>query len=806
MFISKLNPAGTALLYSSVIGGFGGSDKVVGIKVNSSGEAYIAGTTESFLFPTVNAIQPTLAGFADAFILKLSRTGSAIIYSTYLGGNNNDVANGFAIDGNDNVLIVGSTVSTDFPLANPLQPSIHVQDAFITKLNSTGSAFIYSTYLGGSTTDIANDVAVDAAGNAYIVGTTQSGDFPLLNPVQSAIAEQTLLKSTNGGASWAPLISGLPAATSVYDIEIDPTNPATLYLAGYTDDVYKSTNSGMNWSALHLPREYPSIINEIEIAPSNPSTVYAGLSPEGVRASTDGGASWSARHGSFIEKNYMAVSPTVSTQVYISDALYGMAESTDGGMSFDDLGVPNRGARIRSLAMTSSNPDAFYIGTERGLWKYTRTATGGSWNFIGLFTSSIGLIVIDPSNPNTLYVNSSTGLLKSTNSGTTWSNLSISSDDASGLETLAVDPGNSSILYAGKRNGLVYKSVDGGIHWSKLLENPVGSGGVKKIEIDPSSTNTVYVGAAVGGEAFVTKINPTGSALLFSTYFGGKGYDLPAAIAVDPVGNPIIVGQTGSGDLPTTSLQTYKGNSDAFVTKFDIANHRLAYSAYLGGSGIDTAYDVDVDTSGNIYVTGSTLSSDFPLTPDAIPLPNNGACQYQTCQRAFVTKLNASGSAYLYSTLLGGSGLNIGRGIAVDLANNAYVTGYTTSADFPTTPNAYDRELGGVNDVDAFIVKISPFSTCLKDDTNGNILRINSIIGEFEFANCRKGWVVKGPLTTTVRGCKTELTSGGRTGLQLSALINTCTKQGNATIIVDGKSYTIADSSITGNECTCSTP
>jgi photosystem II stability/assembly factor-like uncharacterized protein len=810
LFVSKLNPTGTALLYSSMIRCGPGITSVYDIKVNSSGEAYIVGETPGENLPTVNAIQPLSGGQIDAFVMKLSQTGSSLIYSTYLGGMYDDKANSIAVDGNDNAIIAGSTQSPNFPLANPLQPALNrVRDAFITKLNSNGSAFAYSTYLGGTSFDEANGVATDAAGNAYVVGNTQSGDFPLKNPVQSAIAEQTLLKSTDGGATWTPLTSGLPAARSVYDIEIDPTESSTLYLAAYLDGAYKSTNGGTNWSALNIPRISPSIVNEIEIAPSNPSTLYAGLFPDGVIRSTDGGVNWGTSRGHFVDKNTLVVSPTIATNVYRSSIPSGTTGSTDGGDTFEDLGFPFPGATARSLAISPSKPDIVYVGTDFiGIWKYTSNAVGNVWSQLNRLSPIVSLIVVDPSNLNTLYAVSSAGLSKSTDGGATWVNINAGLNDPGRVETLAVDPGNSSVIYAGARSGFVYKSVNGGTTWNKLREHAIG-GGVQKIEIDPNSPNTIYIGGAAGGDAFVTKIDPAGSALMFSTYFGGKGNELPADIAIDSSGNPIITGSTGSLDLPTTSLQqTYKGSGDAFVAKFNIASHTLAYATYLGGTSGDSGNDVAVDAFGNVYVAGSTSSTNFPTTPDAIPLPNNGVCATPGCFRAFLTKLNANGSAYLYSTYIGGSVGDFGMGVAVDLAGNAYVTGRTHSTDFPTTPNAFDRELSGQHSADAFMIKIAdgtPFPVCLKDETNGYVLRVNTSVGEFEFVNCRKGWSVRGRLNALINGCKTELTSAGKTGARISALINTCIHQGNATVTIDGKSYIIANPNLTNNDCNCST-
>lgn len=201
-FVSKLNSAGSALVYSTYVGG-SGNDYGVGIAVDSAGNAYVTGLTLSTDFPTANAIQPTYNGGAeDAFVTKLNATGSALVYSTYVGGTGEDSGFGIAVDAAGNAYIVGRTDSTDFPVANAFQPTNHgYLDAFVTKINAAGSAFVYSTYLGGSSNDVAARIAIDGAGNAYITGDTYSSDFPVANAIQSV----------KGGRD-APFVSKLDAA------------------------------------------------------------------------------------------------------------------------------------------------------------------------------------------------------------------------------------------------------------------------------------------------------------------------------------------------------------------------------------------------------------------------------------------------------------------------------------------------------------------------------------------------------------------------------------------------------------------
>jgi uncharacterized protein (TIGR03437 family) len=193
-FVAELNADGSALVYSTYLGA-SGHDYGNGIAVDSAGSAYITGSTNSAAtifanttnFPTASPLQATKAGGYDAFVTKLNAGGSALVYSTYLGGSGDDYSYGIALDGNGNAFITGFTTSTNFPTANAVQAAnAGAADAFVAGLNATGSALIYSTYLGGSGNDYGYAIAVDSAGSAYVTGVTQSSDFPTFNPLQAA--------------------------------------------------------------------------------------------------------------------------------------------------------------------------------------------------------------------------------------------------------------------------------------------------------------------------------------------------------------------------------------------------------------------------------------------------------------------------------------------------------------------------------------------------------------------------------------------------------------------------------------------
>ncbi len=450
------------LVYSTYLGG-SLCNQGLAIAADSSGNAYVTGITSSTNFPTMNPLQPANAGNSDVFVTKINPTGSALVYSTYLGGGGDDWGRGIAVDSSGNAYVTGATSSGNFPTMNPLQPAYGggYRDAFVLELDASGSALVYSTFLGGNDDDHGYGIAVDASGAAYVAGGTYSTNFPTMNPVQPA---------------------------------------------------------------------------------------YGG------------------------------------------------------------------------------NADAFVAKLNPGGSAFTySTYLGGDWQDWG-----VGIAV---DNSGNAYV-----------TGETFS-------------------------------------------YNFPTLNP----------LQPT----------IGGyfDAFVSVLNPSGSAFVYSTYLGGNGFDIGHGIAVDSSGNAYVVGATASSNFPTLNpLQPSPngGYFDAFVSVLNPSGSAFVYSTYLGGSGYEQGYGIAVDSSGNAYVTGQTSSGDFP-TMNPLQLSNAGSFD------AFVSELNPSGSAFVYSTYLGGKGADWGYGIAVDSSGNAYINGITRSANFPTI-NPLQSKLSG--DPDGWVVKIaqpSPF-------------------------------------------------------------------------------------------------
>ena len=464
------------LIYSTYLGG-SQQDFGYGIALDSAGNAYVTGFTSSANFPTENPLQPTYGGDEDAFVTEINPSGSALVYSTYLGGSNIDIGLGIAVDSAGNAYVTGLTESTNFPTMNPLQPANKgdAYTAFVAEIDATGSALVYSTYLGGSGAEVGYSIAVDSSANAYVTGETLSNDFP----VTPGAFQTTCISCRNGN-------------------------------------------------------------NDAFVAKLNPSG---------------------------------------SALVY-STYLGGSGGNEGHGIAVDSAG------------------NAYVTG----------------------WTQSTNFPTMNPLQP-------------------------------------------------------------------------------------------AYGGST---DAFVAEINPTGSALVYSTYLGGSGIDYGTSIAVDSAGNAYVIGYTGSTDFPTMNpLQPTFGGGvyDAFVAKLNPTGSALAYSTYLGGSSVEFGYGIAVDSVGNAYVTGYTGSSDFPTMSPLQPNAGGGG-------DAFVTEINPSGSALVYSTYLGGSGSDSGNGIAVDSAGSAYVTGQTYSSDFPVTPGAFQTTCNVGNYCsalgDAFVSRIAKSSAVVK--------------------------------------------------------------------------------------------
>ncbi len=266
-FVTKLTFSGSklALGYSTYLGGTN-TDQGFGIALDSSNNAYVTGLTSSGNFPTASAFQGALGGTSNAFVSKLSSSGTTLTYSTYLGGNSSDAGKAIAVDSTGHAHVAGYTSSSNFPTADPVQSAYAGnQDGFLSRMSPTGCGLIFSTFLGGHSTDLANGVAVDSAGDSFLAGSTLSNDFPTQKPFQAMTGGNNDAFIAEVGAGTAPTVCLSPASlnfaaemstttsepmtvtlTNDGDATLDITSIAPSGVYGETSTCGSSVNAGAN--------------------------------------------------------------------------------------------------------------------------------------------------------------------------------------------------------------------------------------------------------------------------------------------------------------------------------------------------------------------------------------------------------------------------------------------------------------------------------------------------------------------------------------------------------------------------------
>jgi hypothetical protein len=260
-FVSKLDPTGTKLIFSTYFGGTGTNEEAESIAIDASGDVFVVGVTNSSDFPTTPGAFSTVytAGACysyqcrEAYVTKFNPSGSALIYSTYLGalGDTAVQFNSLAIDTNGNAYVSGQTTSLMFPTTSGafqtacnLMSDNQCLNGFVTKLNPSGSALAYSTYLGGTGGDYGVAIAVDSSGSAYVAGFTGSVDFPVMHPFQSTPSQGFIakFKPDGSGLIYSSYLGGSPNQVLIKGIALDSSG--TAYLTGYTNDQNFPTTPG----------------------------------------------------------------------------------------------------------------------------------------------------------------------------------------------------------------------------------------------------------------------------------------------------------------------------------------------------------------------------------------------------------------------------------------------------------------------------------------------------------------------------------------------------------------------------------
>jgi Abnormal spindle-like microcephaly-assoc'd, ASPM-SPD-2-Hydin/Beta-propeller repeat len=326
-FVSKLNPQGTGLIYSTYIGGTG-DDEGVRIAVDSSGQAYVAGFTNSLDFPIASPLQGSNGGGAcgttayptpcyDAFVAKLNASGSNLVYSTYLGGTGDDFASSIAADSNGNAYIGGLTSASDFPVTyGSLRTSYGGGpfDGFVAKINPTGSALVYSTYLGGSQEDHVNGIALDSSGDAFLTGQTNSANFPVKGGFQPQYT----------AASCGTALSNTPCFESFVS-ELNPTGTALIYssylggtAASYGSDITLDSSGAAYVTGWTTSRDFPVTQGAYDTAWAGTNEVFvAKIAPAG------GAISYATYLGDVYPDQANAIAVDGSGNAWIAGFTYG---------------------------------------------------------------------------------------------------------------------------------------------------------------------------------------------------------------------------------------------------------------------------------------------------------------------------------------------------------------------------------------------------------------------------------------------------------------------------------------------------
>lgn len=636
-----------------------------------------------------------------------------LTYSTFLGSGGNETAFGIAVDSQGSAYVTGVTDRHTFPTtAGAVKTTSQLGGAFVSKLNPAGTSLVYSTYLSGefSGGTTGNAIAVDSSGNAHIAGTTTSSDFPVVNALKTT---NSFFKTGNGAATWSNNNTGMSAA--VLTIAVAPNAPNIIY-AGTPNGPFRSPDSGATWTKLPTTGLSFPHIAKMAVSPTNSSVVFAAGQSGQFWKTTNSGTTWtSITNPAFTATVFAIVFDPVTTSTMYLGTGGGVFKSTDSGTTWTPLNnftglvfPPN----VRALAIHPTTPATMYAGT-LGNGIYKTTDGGGSWTpanngLTGFNATFVNAIVIDPFNTSTIYAglgppHGGGAISKTTNAASLWSPVNNGVPNFQ-VSELVADRTTANTFYAATMGGGVIKTINGGSNWT-AANNGLWATTISTLVIHPTSSTTLFAGGTGGisQDAFVTKLNAAGSGLLFSTFLGGGGSEDGFGIAVDTSGNIYVAGLTDSTNFPAVNAvqsapKATEVCNNAFVAKINPTTPSLGFSTYLGGRNCDHARAVAVDTAGNVYVTGTTRSTDFPVAnafqPNIADINDD----------VFVTKLTSTGSMS-YSTYLGGSGFEIGFGIAVDTSGNAHVTGITGSPNFPTA-NALQPAMAGQAD-EVFITKFN---------------------------------------------------------------------------------------------------
>lgn len=728
--VACANAAGSG--FSAILGG-SGQDYAAAVASDAQGNIYVAGLTYSPDFPvTAGALQSKIGsvGASDAFVAKFGPDGG-LLWSTYLGGILDDWATGVAVDAAGNVVVSGWTRSTNFPVFHALQNTLNNgvsparYDAFVAKLDPTGSRLIYSTFLGGDGDDWSSGLALDAAGNAYITGMVNtSANFPGMKGLPDAYGIFVAKLDAQG----ALVYSFLHPYGSAAGIAVD--SAGSVFVAGTTSS---SAPTASATKFFGVPGETQAMV--FKLAPDGSKKLYetalgGSITSQGFAVAVDrAGAPYLA--GITTSVDFPLVRPLQS-----SLGARPVWKSTDSGATWIPLEDPPF-AYVQSMVVDPTSPDTIYAATrDGGLFK---SADGGTtWNkanrgIVPRPTGEVGLqaMAIDPLHPQVLYVATGAAVTpgvvyKTVDGGNSWT----AADSASGVvQQIAIDARNPNIVYTVWNNGVTRKTIDNGASWSAIA--PPGTG-ILSLALDPQASGSVYAySIPTFGGGFSGGGSPS---FLYRSSDGGANWTrintqspVPPGLLVDPSTSPSTVyagvsARSNDGGVTWTALPAPPfAASNTGALAMDPAG--VLYAAAFA-QGMYRSRDHGQTWSAIGAPPPATSSGMSTNVTSIVPAGATGTLftVVQNTQVAgFVTKLSPDGTSILYSTMLGGHasmaavvtyaaepdamGLqNWIHSIAVDAAGNLAVAGGTRASDFPLIQPAKPLSTAGGEDAFAAVL------------------------------------------------------------------------------------------------------
>ncbi len=657
IFVAKVSPSGASFDYATYIGGASG---VGGIAVDASGAVYVAGSYSTADFPATPGafdVTPPVED-VDAFVAKVSPSGASLVYATFLGGLGSESVGGIALAPDGSVVVAGSTGRSGFPVTPGAYDTVQefsASEIFVTKLSPSGAALVYSTYLGGAFTEEAGGVALGPDGSAYVTGKTQSHDYPLTpgafdtTPDPSFRAAVVTRLAANGGSLVYSTLLGGSGIDTGRSVAVDATGAA--YVVGTTTSSNFPTTPG----ALDTTLSGGSDAFVVKLVPNGASLAYGTLV------------------GGLSLDNAFSVAVDASGSAYVAGNAGGGFPTTPG--AYDTAFDGGTDGFVLKLSSGGALTYSTYFGShETTVYEIAVDATGAAYVVGQARTAVVPQVNQLPGPPH---------------------------DGVSGF-VAKLSPSGSALVFASAVGGTSGPGLGSFETASKVAVDATGAvyvvGYTSALLFPASGLDESFDGPY---DAYVAKLDASGSALEYATFLGGTMIDIGRAIGVDDAGSAYVVGTTGSSDFPVTGGAfdtTLAGANDLFAVKLNPAGDGLVYSTLLGGSSFsdeELVGGIRLAPNGDLLVTGSTPSANFPTTPEAYDTTYNGGGD------AFVTRLNAAGSGLVFSTFLGGPSTERGYGVDVDASGAVYVAGY--GDHFPVTPGGHDLESAR-----GFLAKLAP--------------------------------------------------------------------------------------------------